>query len=315
MQQVSLAVAARRPRPERHNPLIDHSFDRSHFDRNRRALRSAAVPALEERLSEADAPTFASGRRRIDHVLVDGLCTEQVRPALDDVDEGAGGELRGNPPNFCSTESSTAVAVNAFAAFSGRTYQDPMLGTTISAPRFERPLRIRGVQAPVPPTPDVVIREQRRAVLIESKFLEPWRDKATTDVSTQYDRLAGSISPGTLATAIALREGDLTYGALGAAQLLKHLFGVHDAIAREELPAECQLVLAYWEPATAGKHQPLFDQLEAEFNCLADRLSDQSVALAAVSYQALWQSWAQPPAPEWLRQHSQRLQGRYGVDL
>jgi hypothetical protein len=219
------------------NPLIDDSFDRSRFDRDRRALRSAAVPALEERLSEAGVPTFSSGRRRIDHMLVDGLCTEQLRPALDDVDEGAGGELRGDPPNFCSTESSAALAVNAFAAFSGRTYQDPMLGTTTSAPRFERPLRIRGVRAPVAPTPDVVVREQGRAVLIESKFLEPWRDAVTTDVSTQYDQLAGSISPGTLATAIALREGQLTYGALGAAQLLKHLRG-----APRRLPTRARLL-------------------------------------------------------------------------
>jgi hypothetical protein len=74
-------------------------------------------------------------------------------------------------------------------------------------------------------------------------------------------------------------------------------------------------VLAYWEPGTAGQHQPLFDRLEAEFTCFADRLSDQSVALAAVSYRALWDSWAQPSAPKWLRQHSQRLQNRYGVDL
>src|SRR4051794_18245243 len=81
----------------------------------RSELFQAAVAALEVRLGALGAPSTASKRRRVDHVLADGLMLRQIQPALDDLADGAGGELRGDPSPFCSTKSSAALAVNTFA--------------------------------------------------------------------------------------------------------------------------------------------------------------------------------------------------------
>ena len=109
---------------------------------------------------------------------------------------------------------------------------------TLANPRFECTYPVSGVRAPVPPTLDVVLQEKNRAVLIESKLLEPWRSPPKVEFSAQYDRVAERISAGTAETMRALRARKLTYQALDAAQLLKHLFGVHSAITRGKLPPE-----------------------------------------------------------------------------
>ena len=95
------------------------------FLTEKRAFYREASKALEARLRQCGAPPRP--RRRVDHVLVGDITVGQARTALDDLAEGAGGELRpgkGGSPPFCSAESSAALALNSFAAFVGRTYSD-----------------------------------------------------------------------------------------------------------------------------------------------------------------------------------------------
>lgn len=238
-----------------------------------------------------------------------------MRAALDDVSRGAGGELRGDPPPFASTESSAALAVNTFAVFADERHHDGLLKMTLAAPRFERRFPVNGVRAPVPPTLDVVFTEEERATVIESKFLEPWRDDAATSISTQYDTTAAAVSKSTVATLEGIRSGEIAYCALGAAQMLKHLLGVHSAISDGKLPGQCRLVLAYWEPADSAEHGSSIQQLKAEIEDLGARLSDQPVRVSGLSYRELWETWATSDAPGWLRAHAHLLQDRYAVRL
>jgi hypothetical protein len=257
-------------------------------------------------------------KRRPDHVLLDRITIAQARAALDDVSRGAGGELkvakRGSPP-FCSPDSSAALAVNSFAPFIDHAFRDRQLGISVARPSFERTFRITGVRSRVPPTLDVVLQEKRRAVLIESKLLEPWRSAPKVTFSPQYDAVAEQISAGVAQTMSALRAGELTYEALDAAQLIKHLFGIQSAIRKGNLPGRCTLVLLYWEPTRSGSYATLFSLLRDEVADLAERLSDQQVPLRSLSYPQLWQAWRRHGVPAWLRSHAEALQRRYGVAL
>ena len=153
-------------------------------------------------------------------------------------------------------------------------------------------------------------------LIVESKFLEPWRSGPKVSFSPQYDAAAERISPGTLQTMDALRSRRVKYQVLDAAQLLKHLYGIHSAIDSSKLPAETELLVLYWEPGSTGSRgKKLFDKLDAEFRDLKARLSDQTVPLRSISYRTLWRRWVRGDNPAWLRSHAQALIHRYCVAL
>ena len=140
--------------------------------------------------------------------------------------------------------------------------------------------------------------------------------RAKVSFSPQYDAVGERISSGTLEAMDALRSRRVTYQVLDAAQLLKHLYGIHSAIDSGKLPAKTELLLLYWEPgSTASRGKKLFDRLDAEFRDLRARLSDQTVPLRSISYRTIWRRWARDDNPAWLRSHAQSLIDRYCVAL
>ena len=132
---------------------------------------------------------------------VGDITVGQARTALDDLAEGAGGELRPeraahsrsaprNPPPLWRSSPLRASLVGRIPT------ANP--GLRIADPRFERTYRVRGVRSQGVPTPDVSILDKQRAVIVESKLLEPWRSEPKVSFSRQYDAVAKRISAGTL---------------------------------------------------------------------------------------------------------------------
>jgi hypothetical protein len=292
-------------------PSVPNFFNR------RLELRRKAVAGLEQRIVDSGLPAKGGGRT-VEDALIPGLSPEAEEHALTDLADGRSDELRPTKEGFipfCSAESSAAIAINTFAAFTDQAFADPMLGLTLQAPRFEQRFRISGIKSSVAPIVDVVLRDADQAVLIDSRVVEPWFQQPDVDLTHQLDKAAAAASAGVVATIEALRSGELTYLTIDAAEVIRHLLGIHSAIAKERLPANCTLVALHWTPANAGKLADLFTLIDAELADLAARVDDQSVALRSLSYAELWASWTADDAPEWLRAHAAHLDERYGITI
>lgn len=292
-------------------PSVPNYFNR------RLELRRKAIAGLEQRIVDAGLPPKGGGRT-VEDVLVPGLSPEAETAALQDLSEGRSDELRPTKEGFipfCSAESSAGIAINSFAAFADHPFADPLLGVTLQAPRFEQRLRINGIKSSIAPILDVVFRDEEQAVLIDSKVIEPWRKQDEVDLSRDLDKSAAAVSPGFVATVEALRSGELAYVALDADELIRHLLGIHSAIAKDRLPAKSTLVALHWTPTDPGQLADLFALLSAEIADFAQRLADQSVTIRGLTYPELWAGWAADGAPEWLRNHAAHLDRRYGITL
>jgi hypothetical protein len=292
-------------------PSVPNFFNR------RLELRRKAIANLEQRIVDSGLPPKGGGRT-VEDVLVPGLSPEAEESALTDLADGRSGELRPSKEGFipfCSAESSAAIAINTFAAFTDQPFADPLLGLTLQSPRFEQRFRISGIKSSIAPILDVVVRDDDQAVVIDSRVVEPWFQQPDVDLSPQIDQAAEATSPGVVATIEALRDGSLTYLTIDAAELIRHLLGISSAIAKERLPAKCTFIALHWVPADPGRLAELFTLIDAEMADFIARVSDQPVTIRSLSYAELWASWAGEGAPEWLRAHAGRLDERYGVGL
>jgi hypothetical protein len=292
-------------------PTVPNFFNR------RLELRRKAIAGLEQRIVDSGLPPKGGGRT-VEDVLVPGLSPEAEESALTDLADGRSGELRPSKEGFipfCSGESSAAIAINTFAAFTDQPFADPLLGLTLQTPRFEQRFRISGIKSSIAPIIDVVFRDDDQALLIDSRVVEPWFQQPEVDLTHQLDKAAAAASPGVVATIEALRSGELTYLTIDAAELIRHLLGISSAITKERLPAECTFVALHWVPADPGKLAELFTLIDAEMADFIARVGDQAVTIRSLSYAELWASWEAESAPEWLREHARRLDVRYGVSI
>jgi hypothetical protein len=277
-------------------------------------LAIEAVAALEVALPE-EVPSRGSGKRAVWDVLLNRLDVADVRSALRGVGAGAGGELRatrlGNSA-FCSAESSALMAVNFLAPFVSR---PGLIGAERGRLTFERELPVIGVRSRVHPHLDAVLVSSSGTYAFEVKVMEPWRDARKVSISPQYDDPAAEISPKTRALLDDLRSGDVSYHWLDAAQLVKHLLGIHSALASARFGAPATLVLLFWQPSDPGRHAPLFNELELEFVDFATRLDDQPVRLTALSTPDLLKEWSSSSSAPWLAEHAACLRKRYDPPL
>jgi hypothetical protein len=284
------------------------------LDERSELLVSDGVAALEASLS-VGVPARRSGKRTVWDVLMDRLEVTDVRAALRDLMRGPGGELQpssvGNIP-FCSAESSALLAVNFLAPFVSR---GGLMGAKRGVLSFERPLPVRGVRAPVAPHLDAVWEADDATWAFEFKAMEPWRDERKVSISAQYDTPAEAISPKMRVLLDELRSGRVRYRWLDAAQLIKHLLGIHSAVAAGVLSEPVTLMLAFWQPSDAGRHATLFEELDHEFADFAGRLDDQHVALLSKSTASFLDEWSMPNRPPWLIEHAECLRARYDPPL
>lgn len=152
------------------------------------------------------------------------------------------------------------------------------------------------------------------SVAIEAKVCEPWRSPPKRSISLQYDKPAAALSPGTYATVEAVRDGSARYHCLDAAQLLKDLLGINDALGAKRLGAPAQLVLLYWRPSDPGAYADMFDLLETELADFGRRVKDQRIAVRGVSTRDLLADWLAGDVA-WLRDRARRLAARYDLPL
>ena len=280
----------------------------------RSALLGAAVSALEAALP-AGAPARRGAGRMVWEVLADHLRVSDVRGALRAIASAPGGELApttaGNV-SMCSAESSALMVVNFLAPFVSR---GELFGLSDGTLAFEREFRVQGVRARFGPTLDAVYESAAGSVAIEAKTAEPWRGEPKVEISTQYDVPAARVSPSTLETLTGLRDRAIVYECLDAAQLIKHLLGLNDAIRLGRLREPGRLVLMYWRPTVTGEHGDLFDHLAAELADFSSRLTDQPVSVSGIATNDLLAQWYSDTSPAWLKEHADRLRARYDVSL
>lgn len=280
---------------------------------SRKALLDAVLGVLEERLPEG-VPARRGGGRAVWDVLVDDLAVVDVRAALRGIAAGAGGELRPSKAGnvaFCSAESSALMAVN-FLASARSLATFPEVGDCSVS--FECELRVAGVRSRVGPTLDAVVSGTLGTLAVECKTAEPWRNPPVVELSQQYDVPARRVSQGTWRVLEALRSGAVSYRCLDAAQLLKHLLGIHSALDAGTLRGPVSLVLMYWRPSRPGPHGPMFDTLAAELTDFAGRLGDQPVQILGWGTDELLARWEETGTGR-LAEHAQQLRARYDSAL
>jgi hypothetical protein len=284
------------------------------FDDDRQGLLRATVRGLEGALPAGTPGRVGSGRAVWD-VLCEHLRVGEVRSAVGAVARGPGGELTPSASRnvpFCSAESSALMAVNFLAPFTAR---GGLLGLGPGALVFERELRVRGVRSRVGPTLDAVLQAEEGAVAVEVKTAEPWRKPPGREISSQYDAVAESVSTGMIDAVRAVRNNGTNYLCLDAAQLLKHLLGIHSAVGDGALRGPMRLVVLYWRPTHAGEHETMFDRFESELEDFAKRVGDQAVAVSGISTGDLLAQWADRDSAPWLREHAKALRVRYDPGL
>jgi hypothetical protein len=113
----------------------------------------------------------------------------------------------------------------------------------------------------------------------------------------------------------AVRENRAGYLCLDAAQLLKHLLGIHSAIRDGGLRGPVRLVVLYWRPTRAGDYEAMFNRFESELDDFADRVRDQLVPVSGTNTRDLLALWSDGDTEPWLREHARVLRGRYDPDL
>ena len=151
--------------------------------------------------------------------------------------------------------------------------------------------------------------------MVEVKTAEPWRKPPGREISSQYDAVAESVSTGMIDAVRAVRKNGTDYLCLDAAQLLKHLLGIHSAVRDGGLSGPVRLVVLYWRPTRAGDYEAMFDRFESELDDFADRVRDQAVPVRGTNTRDLLAQWSDRDSRPWLREHAQALRGRYDPDL
>lgn len=266
--------------------------------------RSACMFGLKEGLNHArpevrvDEHSYVT---RPEDNLLGGLLLKDFEG---DLNAGAGKELMGK---FRAVHSSVALAVNCFAPLRTAGLQFSIGShSCLQVEGFERRFPTGLSRAPQPPL-NVVTSGPAGLVAIESRCIEYLTPKKTK-FSVRYEtgitdeRAAGPW----YAEMMRLRsEEKPSYRWLGAAQLIKHAFG----LARAE--PDSTLLYLFWEPMDAGC-SPIFEEHRAEIAAFGDRVAGGSPRFEAMSYLQLWEQWANGYDAN-LRSHAAALRARYEV--
>ncbi len=152
---------------------------------------------------------------------------------------------------FMSPQSSAALAVNAFGWFIER---PEMLPKVRGLGSVGVPLNVddeycarfpwRGGRHP---WLDAMVRTDTHLIGVESKRYEPYRDRKSVSFSDAYDRpVWGDKMAPFERMRDQLRGGDVRFGFLDAAQLVKHAFGLVSDARRKSLAAAL-LYISYRE--------------------------------------------------------------------
>ncbi len=222
-----------------------------------------------------------------------GVPEELVRTAL----AAAGGnEIESG--KLDSLESSAALAVNAFGWFLGRPADLPPfpaladLDWPACRVDVERQMRFpwRGGRHP---WLDAGVETATHLIGIESKRFEPFRDAKTVSLSDAYDRdvWGEGMSPFTKMRD-SLRNGEITFAYLDAAQLVKHAFGL--VTEGKRIGKNSVLLYLYAEPTVRGTSKIAPEMLarhRAEIASFSTSVAGGAVRFTACSYSEWFTGW------------------------
>ena len=212
-----------------------------------------------------------------------------------------------------SSESSAALAVNAFGWFIERPRELPRFPTL-------NDVRWPAVQVDVErqmrfpwsggrhPWLDAAFETSTDLVGVESKRFEPFRDAKAVSLSDAYDRdVWGECMRPYEAMRDALRAGATAFKHLDAAQLVKHAFGL--VTEGRRVGKSPMLLYLYAEPERRGA-AAISPQARAlhqrEIATFASAVSGAKVRFSACSYRAWLATWSGEALP-----HAEALLARF----
>jgi hypothetical protein len=226
-------------------------------------------------------------------VFLPGVPEDRVRAAL-----AAAGGNEINSGKLDSSESSAALAVNAFGWFIERSADfppfPPLADIDWPARRvdIERQMRFPW-RGGCHPWLDAAVETSTRLIGVESKRFEPFRDPKAVKLSDAYDRdvWGDKMAPFT-AMRDALRSGDTTFAYLDATQLVKHAFGL---VAEGGRIGKAPVLLYIYAEPTARGSQAITPEMHArhraEITTFATAVAGAAVRFAACSYREWLACW------------------------
>jgi len=237
------------------------------------------------------------------NIFLPGVPKELVELRLSSAD---GNELSSGKIN--SPESSAALAVNTFGWFIERPELLPLIP---GIPDEEWPARSVQVEycARFPwsggkhPWLDACIETSNYLIGVESKRLEPFRDKKTVSFSAAYNRpvWGSGMEPYEWLRDVLAADPE-TFEHLDAAQLVKHAFGlVTDARRKRKTPA---LIYIFAEPEVLKARkisQSAKERHRLEIASFAEAVKGATVKFHAVSYREWFATW--PSLPDAVSEH------------
>ena len=250
----------------------------------------------------------------------------------DELSEGDGKELKGDPPKFLSIASSSALAVNTFAVFK----DDKFKSTPIQIGEHEVPASAdmcfekkfeNGLFSPKKPNLDVVFEFDKKMIAIEGKFLEPFGDSGKKEFAEAYqEKIIENPAEenkrrrkSKWCDALKRRIDDFGtykkctgYKYLDDVQLIKHAMGMlHDSDIKDK---ELHLCYLYWEPKNAEEIEE-YKHYRKEIEQFSDEVKDDpSLHFFHLSYDELWQKW-ETSGNDALQRHVANLRNWYDVSV
>ena len=237
-----------------------------------------------------------------------------VEHVLGRLDKAGGNEVASG--KLAHPESSAALAVNAFGWFIERPKLFPPLPGTAGVGEAERVEVEYCAKFPWPngrhPWFDAAVVTSTHLVGIESKRFEPFRDTKSVSLSPAFDRpVWGNNMKRYSDVCAALRQGELRFKYLDAAQLVKHAFGLATEGGRlGRLPV---LYYIFTEPSMragqniSGKQHARHREEIATFTAA---VADDEVAFASASYREWMDGWDDQGE---LADHSKSLRLTFGL--
>ena len=223
---------------------------------------------------------------------------------------------------FASPESSAALVANTFGLFLEKPGCLPPLPDTDGLGWPAGSLTLEAIMrfpwsAGRHPCLDAAITTGHALIGVESKRYEPFRHKSAPTLSNAYWRTVwGNRMAGYESIRDALRNGELHFGRLDAAQLVKHAFGLRTAVHREarfrgKLPV---LFYLYAQPDAWPNGRAIPPQERAshrvEITTFANAVKGDEVQFLHCTYSELLADWQKSANPT-IRAHALAVLSRF----
>lgn len=281
-----------------------------------RRAKIALCNSLRNVLADDVASRFVGGThtRRFADNLLQGFSQGQIATLREQLEGGAGGELRatktGKRPAH-APYSSAMLAVNAFGGWLGREAQLRVAGIGGFTSQLELESRQRIGHGGGTANLDVLLRTDAIVVGVESKLTEPLRPHDPVKWRAPYHdaKMSGLLNGGWSDVFAASKDGRWQPRYVGVEQLIKHALALASRFQGKKL----HLVYVWWEPDKPSELPELAKHRD-ELADLRDRLGDASPRLHALTYAELFREWGDLGRSSFAC-HLDQLAQRYSISV